>query len=119
MTFILFQSITFAGGPKLEFLYKEIKADSLREDMRYVYFYFSYINTGDSVAYIKSAQSDCGCTHAYVDPQEAVQPHKSGVLKVRYQTYLYKGDFIHPIKVKYNSSDPEEQIILHIEGMVY
>lgn len=71
------------------------------------------------MAYITSADSDCGCVYAFADTPEYIEPKESGVLKVRYNTYPHKGEFIHPIKVKYNSKDPNELILLHIEGTVY
>ncbi len=84
----------------------EYGSDGIRE--------FNFTNTGDDVLIIARVYSTCGCT-VPEKPEDPIQPGKSGVIKVKYDTKR-PGPIRKTITVYSNAS--EVPYTLKIKGSV-
>ena len=84
----------------------EYGSDGIRE--------FNFTNTGDDVLIIARVYSTCGCT-VPEKPEDPIQPGKSGVIKVKYDTKR-PGPIRKTITVISNADTPT--VALKIKGLV-
>lgn len=75
---------------------------------------FNFVNKTDSSAYIKSVETDCGCTVAQYS-RDTLAPGKGGVVKINYDPQSRGGSFSKMILVRTNV-DPQGDS-LFIEGV--
>ena len=76
--------------------------------------YFKFKNTGNQPLVIKNARGSCGCTVPKW-PNEAIQPGKSGIIEVKYDTNR-AGVFTKNVFVETNETQPQHT--LTIKGTV-
>lgn len=76
--------------------------------------YFKFKNTGNQPLVIKNARGSCGCTVPKW-PTEAIQPGKTGMIEVKYDTNR-PGGFIKNVFVETNENQPQHT--LTIKGIV-
>ena len=76
--------------------------------------YFKFKNTGTQPLVIKNARGSCGCTVPKW-PNEAIQPGKSGIIEVKYDTN-HAGGFTKNVFVETNETQPQHT--LTIKGTV-
>ena len=105
-----------AGGPRIQFenpTYDFGRAkggEAVKHD-------FVFTNTGDALLEITGAQPSCGCTTAG-DWSRKVEPGKTGIIPVQFNTGNYNGDVTKTVTV--SSNDKEHgQVILTIHGNVW
>lgn len=118
---LIFFAITiscFSAGPRLCFVYDSIKADSIPQAMRRAYFYFPYVNLGDSALRITKVKSECSCTTIFADTKSELAPGETGVIRVRYDAHL-PGEFFQVVKIWSNSNHSMNPYLLTIEGNVF
>jgi hypothetical protein len=75
---------------------------------------FKFTNTMKKPLVIHNVKPSCGCTKAYW-PKEPIQPGKSGVIKLDYNTKI-PGTFNKTITVSSNAKN--STVIIHIKGNV-
>lgn len=75
---------------------------------------FKFTNKGNSPLILSNVHASCGCTVADW-PKEPIQPGKSGVIKVKYNTARI-GSFNKSITV--NSNAKNATVVLRIKGNV-
>jgi hypothetical protein len=78
---------------------------------------FIFTNTGDALLEITSAQPSCGCTTAG-DWSRKVEPGKTGVIPVQFNTGNYSGDVEKTVTVSSNDKS-QPQVVLRIKGTVW
>ena len=119
LTFILFAltlTVNFAmaqSGPVMTFEKTEIEYGTVAQGGDGVR-YFKFKNTGTQPLVIKSARGSCGCTVPKW-PNEAIQPGKSGIIEVKYDTNR-SGVFSKNVFVETNETQPQHT--LTIKGIV-
>lgn len=107
--FFLFVSVIFYskgfGQPKIKLIeaYKDIGIYSF--DIKSVDFELLYTNIGDSPLYLTETKVFCPCIETEIST-EALVPGDTASIKVHY-TFKQIGDFSNPIRIYYNSEDPE------------
>ncbi len=75
---------------------------------------FKFVNKGKTPLVLSTVTSSCGCT-VPIWPKEPIQPGKSGIIKVKYDTNRM-GTFNKSITVISNASN--STVILQIKGNV-
>ena len=119
LTFILFAlalSANYAmaqSGPVMTFEKTEIDYGTVVQGGDGVR-YFKFKNTGNQPLVIKNARGSCGCTVPKW-PAEAIQPGKTGVIEVKYDTN-HPGAFTKNVFVETNEAQPQRT--LTIKGIV-
>ena len=119
LTFILFAltlTVNFAmaqSGPVMTFEKTEIDYGTVAQGGDGVR-YFKFKNTGTQPLVIKNARGSCGCTVPKW-PNEAIQPGKSGIIEVKYDTNR-AGVFTKNVFVETNETQPQHT--LTIKGTV-
>src|SRR5438093_895283 len=78
---------------------------------------FIFTNAGDVLLEITGAQPSCGCTTAG-DWSHKVEPGKTGVIPVQFNTGVYNGDVLKTVTVSSNDKN-QPQVTLTIKGTVW
>ncbi len=119
LTFLLFALVFTANtamaqsGPVITFEKTEIDYGTVTLGSDGVK-YFKFKNTGNQPLVIKNARGSCGCTVPKW-PTEAIQPGKTGIIEVKYDTNR-AGGFIKNVFVETNENQPQHT--LTIKGSV-
>jgi hypothetical protein len=98
--------VDLATAPKIELVSKKIDFGTVKPDKKIVRD-FVVKNVGKSVLNIESVAPSCGCTT--VDFPKAIQPGKSGKIKLQVDTG--KGSGVRTKTVTINSNDPQEKVV--------
>jgi hypothetical protein len=98
--------VDLATAPKIELVSKKIDFGAVKPDKKIVR-EFVVKNVGKSVLNISSVAPSCGCTT--VDFPKAIQPGKSGKIKLQVETG--KGSGVRTKTVTINSDDPQEKTV--------
>ena len=119
LTFVLFllaftvNTAMAQSGPVMTFEKTEIDYGTVAQGSDGVR-YFKFKNTGTQPLVIKNARGSCGCTVPKW-PNEAIQPGKSGIIEVKYDTNR-PGGFNKNVFVETNETQPQHT--LTIKGTV-
>ena len=98
--------VDLATAPKIELVSKKIDFGTVKADKKIVR-EVVVKNVGKSVLNIESVAPSCGCTT--VDFPKAIQPGKSGKIKLQVDTG--KGSGVRTKTVTINSNDPQEKAV--------
>jgi hypothetical protein len=98
--------VDLANAPKIELVSKKVDFGKVKEDKKIVR-ELVVKNVGKSVLNIDSVNPSCGCTT--VDFPKAIQPGKSGKIKLQVDTG--KGSGVRTKTVTINSNDPQEKAV--------
>jgi hypothetical protein len=115
LTFILFALVLSTNyvmaqsGPVMTFEKTEIDYGTVAQGGDGVR-YFKFKNTGNQPLVIKNARGSCGCTVPKW-PAEAIQPGKTGVIEVKYDTN-HPGTFTKNVFVETNEAQPQHTLII-------
>ena len=107
---------TNAPGPKIQFatpLYDFGRARA-GDPVKYTYV---FTNTGDAKLVINSVQPQCGCTTAG-DWTKQVEPGKTGVIPIQFNTSAYNGPVFKQVTVNCNVTN-QPLLFLQLKGTVY
>jgi hypothetical protein len=74
--------------------------------------YFKFKNTGNQPLVIKNARGTCGCTVPKW-PKEAIQPGKSGIIEVKYDTNR-AGAYTKDVYVETNETKPNHTLTIKV-----
>jgi hypothetical protein len=99
-------AVDLATAPKIELVSRKVDFGAVKEDKK-ITRELVVKNVGKSVLNIESVNPSCGCTT--VDFPKAIQPGKSGKIKLQVDTG--KGSGVRSKTVTINSNDPQEKTV--------
>jgi copper(I)-binding protein len=107
---------TNAVGPKIQFATSVYDFGRMRSGDP-VKFTYVFTNTGDALLVLNNVQPQCGCTAAG-EWTKQVEPGKTGVIPIQFNTAAYNGGVLKQVTVTCNVTN-QPMLFLQLKGTVY